>query len=131
MSDTKQDRRAAVLDRIRPLASAWHGSAEGLAWHRLQGKYRFTKRKSAEKVCSWCGKKFRTVNVSRARLCSNACSTADRKASGIDDVDRPCTVCGETFRINKYQRRKTCGPKCRAVQWRRTFDATPASLGSP
>lgn len=37
MDPEYQARNRAFMEKIRPLASKWHGSPEGLEWHRLHG----------------------------------------------------------------------------------------------
>lgn len=110
----KEELRKRV-DRIRPLAAKWHGSPEGRAWHKEHGKDVWKDREPKEYTCTWCGKKFTTLNrygPDDNHFCSNACKSAFRRASHVDDVDRRCTVCGKTFRVNKYDKMDRC-PDCR------------------
>ena len=101
----------ANLERIRPLASEWHRSEEGKQWHSRNAKQAWEKRQPSDCVCRWCGKSFQSM-FSDAQVCSNNCSSAERRASGKDDEDRSCAVCGVAFRTNKYSKTKTCSRKC-------------------
>lgn len=94
-------------------ACEWHKSAEGKDWH----KKHFEEMKDkllAEKefICSFCGKKFSARHNGHTLFCSNACKSAYRRKSGVDDEIRVCFVCGEKFKVNKYKKTKTCGAKC-------------------
>lgn len=75
------------LERIRPLASEWHGSEAGIEWHRMHA-YRSIKKPGAAKPfskkpwrtgsCEWCGSAFQAKSE-RKTLCSNRCQTAVSK----------------------------------------------------
>jgi hypothetical protein len=97
-------------------APAWHSSVAGLAWHTERGKRNAIVRQSKEYKCEKCGKLFDSKYP--AKYCSNACKTAARAASGIDDVQRQCEHCGGTFTVNKYSGQRFCGRPCaRVARW--------------
>lgn len=101
------------LDDIRPLTKKWHRSEEGRAWHKRH--YEKTKDKLLEEkeyICEQCGKKYKASKKSTNRFCSNACKSAWRRASGLDDEERECIICGKKFTINKYRKTKTCSRSC-------------------
>lgn len=103
------------IERIRPLASKWHGSEEGKAWHRKHGEETFRARTESAHVCSLCGKSFKTKRLYGAnenKFCSNACKAEFRRRSGVDDEERICACCGKTFSINKYAKTMTCSRTC-------------------
>jgi len=110
------------LERIRPLAAPWHGSPEGLEWHRQHGKdvwaaRPITKdawegREPAPRVCDQCGNEYWTRAMQDGRFCSNNCKSAWRRAAGVDDEDRNCARCGTVFRINRYSRTRNCSRSC-------------------
>ena len=109
---TDYDKLVKNLEEVaRPKASEWHGSAEGLEWHKKQ--YEATKDKLHEKValtCDHCGEEF--SNIKRTRFCSNKCKSAWRRESGIDNEIRVCVECGNEFTINKYKKTQCCSRSC-------------------
>lgn len=107
----------AHLDRIRPMTKEWHASEEGREWHRQHGIEVAANQKPFPHTCEQCGKTYETIGYSR--FCSNNCKSAWRRASGIDDVDRPCLVCGNTFRVNRYAKRLVCSTSCRRT-WKKS-----------
>jgi len=104
----------AHLERIRPLAAAWHSSPEGLDWHRWHAEVeRFGHGPVRTSTCEQCGADFETTNQhGRERFCSNRCKTAWRYASGVDDEQRTCPQCGTEFTTNRYSRKECCGRTC-------------------
>ena len=105
----------ANLDRIRPLASAWHRSDEGREWHRQHGKDAWKSRQPAERTCDECGNVFMSITLRQNnRFCSNKCKSKWRRDSGLDDIVRTCIQCGKPFKANKYSRTNHCSLSCRA-----------------
>lgn len=105
--------RRNMEENVLPKAIEWHKSEEGREWHRRQ--YQSIKDKMHESLefkCGQCGKTFIGKNNGQNRFCSNACKSAWRRASGIDDVKRTCEWCGKEFTTNKYSKIKTCGRSC-------------------
>lgn len=105
------------LEEIRPLAAAWHGSEEGMAWHSQHGKEVWENREPGECRCEYCGELFLTKvkgrqGRSRPRFCSNACKSASRRASGVDNELRKCVKCGGLFEINRYSKVIHCSKRC-------------------
>lgn len=104
------------LDRIRHLASEWHGSEEGRAWHAEHGRKAFASRKPKKFVCSNCDTEFESLNLEERgnRFCSSSCFDKWRRRSGKYDEDRTCLHCGEVFRAYKYQSKKQacCSRAC-------------------
>lgn len=106
------------LNSIRGKASEWHGSSAGREWHKEHyEKVKCKLHVKHEYVCENCGKHFVSTQTN-SRFCSNACKSAWRRKSGIDDVERVCIVCGSNFIVNKYSATQTCGSKCSGV-WKR------------
>lgn len=110
-SDERKIRQRAHLDKIRPLTVAWHSSPAGRALHQENGKKARDSFQPKEKSCDQCSATFLTRGYSD-RFCSNACKSAFRYQSGVDDVDRTCVVCGSVFRINRYRKTPVCGRSC-------------------
>ncbi|MFD6677507.1 HNH endonuclease signature motif containing protein [Rhodococcus zopfii] len=100
-------------ERVRAAAAAWHGSEAGIAWHREHGKRTWEGREHRTEQCQQCGSDYDTRAAQRHdRFCSNACKSAWRRASGVDDVDRDCPQCGGSFRVNKYSKQRFCSRSC-------------------
>ena len=108
-----------LIDNAVPASKEWHKSDEGRNWHKLH--YEKMKEKlyvKREFVCENCGKTFIAQNNKHNRFCSNACKSAYRRHSGIDDVVKTCPVCGKEFKSNKYAKKETCSRGC-ANRWRK------------
>lgn len=103
----------AHLAHIRPLAAVWHGSEPGRAWHSEHGEQTWADRPYRREQCDQCGAVYESRMAQQAdRFCSNACKSAWRRASGVDDEDRDCGLCGKTFRVNKYSKTTGCSRSC-------------------
>ena len=109
----------AHLAKIRDLAAEWHRSPEGREWHVEHGRRTWDGRPHVERTCEHCGIDYLTrVFGGHERFCSNACKSAARRASGVDNVDKLCVVCGSVFTANRYARAVTCSRKCgMTMQW--------------
>lgn len=113
----------AHMDAIRPKTVAWHRSEEGRAWHRQHGREAYQRRQPLESTCDHCGKSFLSITRrENDRFCTNACKSAWRRASGLDDVERICAACGNTFVVNHYAKTRTCSRTC-AMRQRRAREA--------
>lgn len=72
------------LDNIRHMAAAWHGSPEGLEWHRKHaeesirrpGVPSLPRRVKGTRDCVWCGATFQYKSY-RKIFCSSVCSGAE------------------------------------------------------
>lgn len=103
------------LDRARAYASEWHRSQEGRAWHIEHGKKTFETMQKREYTCRQCGEKYLALPVGPVhKYCSNACKTAARVKSGVDNERRFCAACGKEFTANKYTKTKCCSRSCAA-----------------
>lgn len=107
------ERKRENLDAIRPLTKAWHGSPEGLEWHRQHAYNTIRVIEHAEHVCDHCGSTYAAVPKSPNRFCSNACKSAWRRAAGLDNETRSCAVCSGEFIVNRYAKKTTCSVECR------------------
>jgi hypothetical protein len=110
----RQELSRQQAERMRPLTKEWHGSEEGRAWHREHGRDVHESMPLVTLTCAQCGTLFQTkqLRATYALFCSNACKSAARRASGVDDEDRACIVCGTMFRINRYRKTLTCSVAC-------------------
>lgn len=81
-------------------AAEWHRSPEGLAWHSEHGKNTWLSRETISATCEQCDTTYESFRP--VRFCSNACRSAARRASGVDNVALVCPVCGVGFTVNRY-----------------------------
>lgn len=104
-----------IVENLRnnavPAAKEWHKSEEGREWHkehyeRMKDCF-ITDRKFK---CEYCGKEFVSTQV-KSKFCSSKCKAAQRRKTGVDNVEKICTDCGEKYNANKYQKTKYC-PIC-------------------
>ena len=108
------ERQLAHLDRIRDATKVWHASEEGKKWHSEHArKNNFGYFDLPETKCANCGKVFKP-KTNHDKYCSNACKSAARRKSGVDNVEKKCEWCGKPFISNKYAQIRFCGFTCRA-----------------
>ncbi len=103
------------IEAMRALATEWHGSADGKAWHSEHAKESWQKRGLQQYVCMCCGKTFETKSIYGEKVntfCGNNCRSEYRRRSGIDNEERVCAYCGKTFIVNKFARAKCCSREC-------------------
>ena len=79
----KSPRQLEHLAKIRDLASQWHRSEEGRAWHREHAKTSLAKAVATPKTypeinfqCVWCGVQAKAKSP-RRRFCGTKCQTAE------------------------------------------------------
>jgi hypothetical protein len=70
------------LDKIRPLASKWHRSDDGRAWHVQHGKKTWRERKLAQAICTHCGISYATYFPTRSKFCGSRCRQRAYAADG-------------------------------------------------
>jgi hypothetical protein len=95
------------------MAKEWHKSAEGREWHKQHGVDAFQKRQPISMICQFCNKPYETKKYADSKFCSNNCKSANRKASGVDDIKRNCVVCNTEFTCNKYAPQSKCKRGCK------------------
>lgn len=96
----------------RPKASEWHRSEEGRKWHSEMSIETWKKRTYEAYECQNCSNTYKTKDRGNHKFCSNACKSAWRRKSGVDDEERQCAECGEKFTVNKYYKKIGCTRKC-------------------
>lgn len=110
-----EEYRKRHIEDIRPLASEWHGSEVGRAWHSEHARQGWENAPLLTYVCTQCGKQFQSrahYSPHRNKFCSNKCRAAFRRDSGVDDEERVCPECGKTFVINRYAKQYLCSKEC-------------------
>lgn len=111
-SDERKARQAEHLERIRHLTKAWRSSEQGREVHRRIGGLAYKAHIPQPKNCQHCGSVFLTRKQGhRDKFCSNACKSAYRRASGVDDEQRTCH-CGSSFTVNRYSKARSCSRSC-------------------
>lgn len=104
------------LPKARDGAAAWHRSEEGRKWHAKHARESgaVSIQTKVTKTCEVCGAEYDALLLqsTTSRFCSNACKSAFRRASGVDNETRNCAACGAEFQANKYAKIKTCSLKC-------------------
>jgi hypothetical protein len=127
----------ANLEKQRPLASAWHKSDTGRAWHigvhwpateqaMRAGWERMPKGENRPVLglyaCEWCGELFHRRDV-RKVLCSAACHSAkSKRACGkikglpVKRADK-CGWCGEWL-VGRDKKTKFCCVPCKSAKYR-------------
>lgn len=103
--------RKNFAENARPAAAAWHRSEEGRAWHQEHAKNTLGKIEEQSYVCEFCGNPFQS-RIANSRFCSNACKSAWRRSSGVDDVSGICEVCGNQMTYNRFHPKRTCSRRC-------------------
>lgn len=108
------EQRRAHMDRIRPLAAAWHSTEEGLAWHSEHGRRTWEGRVPDRIECVECGET--AERFFDARFCSRRCSRRQADREGRYVVTVTCPICGAAFEQSKYRPQpETCSRRCGAA----------------
>lgn len=103
---------AKLAEIGRQFAKQWHGSPEGLEWHRLHAQnIKLGHKKYPEKQCEVCSKTF-IPGRAISRFCSNNCKSQWRRISKKDCEERQCPNCGQAYNCNKYSTQKYCSRHC-------------------
>ena len=118
----EQSRRLLAVHAM-PKARAWHGSEEGIAWHRKNGIEGWTPdRRQAmlrTKQCEACGKSYTTYR-DFSKYCSDACvQRAAAKERRYWTDNRACALCSKGFMANRHTKTRFCGKRCAALSRRR------------
>lgn len=105
----RTDNRIANLELVTP---AEHG-----ALHReypdgcLEARKRRRRERRAGRVCR-CGAAIDDEAKLGTKFCSNACKSAARQSSGVDNERRQCAICSAVFKVNRYAPTRTCSRAC-------------------
>ena len=110
--ENNKEKTKTHLAKIRPLASEWHKSEVGRAWHREHAKtFNFGAVDYGVVNCEVCNNEFKK-KTSYQRFCSNKCKSKYRRTLGIDNIQKKCKLCDKLFTANKYSRVEFCSKSC-------------------
>lgn len=111
LSDEQRERmRDNLTQNARPKASEWHKSEQGSEWHKSHyEKMKERLHEEKERKCLNCGKVYYSE---KGTFCSNACKSAYRRKTGVDNETRKCVYCGKEFTVNKYKKITHCSRAC-------------------
>ncbi len=57
----------------REASKEWHGSKEGIEWHKKQGAETWINREYKTKTCQVCGKEYKTRHSGESKYCHQNC----------------------------------------------------------
>lgn len=100
----------------REFAKEWHGTEEGIAWHKQH--YEDFKLKMHEKIirnCSNCNQLTSTTRKSGNAFCSNKCKSQWRRRNKPDKKKVNCLKCGKEFETLKYLPNSYCSKECKPI----------------
>lgn len=107
-----QRMRDNLTNNARPKASEWHGSKEGIEWHRIHAINVANNMKVREYNCLQCEVLFYKKPFGENKFCSNACKSKYRRKLGLDNIEKQCLTCNNVFMSNKYAKQQLCSHKC-------------------
>lgn len=112
-------KRNNLNENARPKAVEWHKSEKGSSWHSEHIKQQRENGSFKHKlICTNCGNVYIGEKNGKNTFCSNACKSAYRRRSGLDNIKKICPICGNEFETNKYRQSTTCSRSC-ANRYRR------------
>jgi hypothetical protein len=123
---TNPANREQVLARMalmQPLATEWHKSRAGRAWHREHARWCHATRTPRSCVCRHCGKSFEGWHQDN-QYCSSACYQRRRRALGIGLIEKVCQRCQTPFKTSRYEPGRTCSRRCTALASRHQEKST-------
>jgi hypothetical protein len=104
------------IEKNQDKCRAWHASEAGHEWHKQH--YEANKHnlyKINDFKCDNCGKEStHKVSGHVNNFCTNACKSAFRRKSGVDNVQAGCAYCSAEFTSNKYTKTLHCSKGCAA-----------------
>ncbi|MCL6560020.1 MAG: HNH endonuclease [Firmicutes bacterium] len=116
----RERKRKNVVENAMPKAKEWHGTQEGIAWHKEQGKMVYDKLPEFTLICDQCENIYTVKATNKnSRFCSNKCKSAWRRDHRLDDEIRICENCGGEFEVNKFSKTRCCSKSCgRKLSWK-------------
>ena len=121
-----------TVAKMQEAARVWHKSDEGRVWHSQVSKAAWVNKPVRGYVCDHCGKAYesRDANPVHTRFCSNACKTASRLRSGVDNEQRTCKQCGTLFSCNRYANKQFCSSVCKGKDRQRKEERSCLHCGT-
>lgn len=111
--EQRQWKRDNLRTKAVPASIAWRRTEEAREMYKRHYEaMKHLLHARVEITCKECGNRFEGIKNNRNVFCSNACKSAWRRKSGVDDENRKCVICGETFRVNKYAKTMCCSESC-------------------
>ena len=117
--EQREQRRINVVKNAVPKSIEWRKTEEARRMNRERAKKQWENKKPQKYTCDYCGKEYESLNSygeEGNRFCSNACKSAWRRKSRIDDEIRVCEVCWREFLVNKYRKTSICSRHCAMVK---------------
>ena len=119
LGDLEEQRK--TMDHARQFAPAWHGTPEGIEWHKKHGQETWVgKEKRFTHTCIQCGVVYKSFyDVRRGKtFCSRHCNSSynakiNRYKEQSSEI-RICTQCGKEFKTIKYGKAQSCSDLCAA-----------------
>ncbi len=122
-SERKMASAANLVKHAVPAAAKWRHDnpekASEMARRCAAATQEVANRTWDDFTCAYCSSTFRarrTYQKNRGKgggpFCSRKCAAADRRKSGVDDIEKICFACGSTFHTNRYTPAKTCSRTC-------------------
>lgn len=117
--------RLNLIEKAVPKASEWHGSSDGIEWHKEHYEsMKHLLHLTDTFKCEQCHIDFEAVATGSNRFCSNKCKSKWRRDSGLDDVIRKCEQCNDEFKTNKYSKTIYCSKSCASKgRWEKRKDS--------
>lgn len=119
--EAREWKRNHMRTKVIPKAAEWHGSPEGLEWHKKQVETRKDNRRETVCVCQQCGKEFIAYNSHRTptKFCSGACKQKHLRQTAPKNIRKTCVICGKEFMVDKFHGGVTCSKSCGvALAWK-------------
>lgn len=115
--------RKNLIENAIPKSKEWHKTEAGRIFHKKHYENVLKNRKKEKLICSHCGNNFEAfTNPTRNNnFCSNACKSAYRRNSGLDNIECECVICKSIFIKNKYNKKETCSRSCATVLGHKTI----------
>lgn len=104
-----------LFEKAIPKSKEWHGSKEGIEWHKKHFEKNREKILVEKKyICKHCGVEYKSTQKNTL-FCSRKCNSAYKRKENVYTKVCKCEVCDKEFTTNKYRSAKTCSRKCASI----------------
>jgi len=125
----KDKLRENMAKNVRPKADEWHGSKDGIEWHKKHyAEMKETFHKKIERECTYCGKKHMSNRKHTNSFCCDNCKMSYRRSLPEHQEERTCVICGKMFSAYERSTKKTCSKECCDESSRRTKSRNRKSI---